>query len=232
MQEFKCTICGFIYDEATGVSEKGVAPGTKWEDVPNEFLCPLCGAPKSLFVEVVQNKESDQNIKEINHQVGQNRFSKESLNEDFSEFSSGELSAIWSNLAKGSEKQQLMEATSLFFKLSDYFKDKGNMHHTNTLEEVHNLLKSDLKEGYAKATQVASEYKDRGALRSLVWSEKVSNMNNILLDRFAREEDSMLANTRIYVCDICGFVYLGDVLPDVCPVCKVPNYKISEIIRR
>ena len=53
-----------------------------------------------------------------------------------------------------------------------------------------------------------------------------------LLERFAEEGEAMLANTRIWVCDICGFIYLGDALPEICPVCKVPNYKIIEVERR
>ena len=36
-------------------------------------------------------------------------------------------------------------------------------------------------------------------------------------------------NTRIYVCDICGFIYLGDKPPEICPVCKVPNFKIIQV---
>ena len=43
------------------------------------------------------------------------------------------------------------------------------------------------------------------------------------------EGDVMLENTGIYVCTICGFVYIGDDLPEVCPVCKVPNRKFERI---
>lgn len=45
---YKCTICGYIYDEGRGVS--GVAPpGTKFEDLPDDFRCPTCGAVKKWF---------------------------------------------------------------------------------------------------------------------------------------------------------------------------------------
>lgn len=47
--KYQCTICGYIYDEATGEQDSGIAPGTKWEDVPESFVCPLCGAEKSQF---------------------------------------------------------------------------------------------------------------------------------------------------------------------------------------
>ena len=50
--EFKtmmCLICGWIYDEAAGLPEDGIAPGTKWEDVPLNWTCPECGARKDDF---------------------------------------------------------------------------------------------------------------------------------------------------------------------------------------
>ncbi|MFY9174282.1 MAG: rubredoxin [Peptococcia bacterium] len=51
MKKYVCTLCGYVYDEAAGDPENGVAPGTKWEDVPNSWTCPLCGAGKEDFRE-------------------------------------------------------------------------------------------------------------------------------------------------------------------------------------
>jgi rubredoxin len=44
-----CLICGFIYDEAAGLPEEGIAPGTRWEDIPMNWNCPECGARKEDF---------------------------------------------------------------------------------------------------------------------------------------------------------------------------------------
>jgi rubredoxin len=44
-----CLICGFIYDEAAGLPDEGIAPGTRWEDVPINWTCPECGARKEDF---------------------------------------------------------------------------------------------------------------------------------------------------------------------------------------
>lgn len=44
-----CVVCGFIYDEAKGLPEEGIAPGTRWEDIPNTWCCPDCGVTKSDF---------------------------------------------------------------------------------------------------------------------------------------------------------------------------------------
>ncbi|MCX8084772.1 MAG: rubredoxin [Calditerrivibrio sp.] len=49
MQKYICTICGYIYDPVIGDPENDVAPGTKWEDVPDGWVCPECGAPKDSF---------------------------------------------------------------------------------------------------------------------------------------------------------------------------------------
>lgn len=46
MARYVCTVCGYVYDEAEGAPDAGIAPGTKWEDVPEDFVCPLCGVGK------------------------------------------------------------------------------------------------------------------------------------------------------------------------------------------
>lgn len=46
---YVCQICGYEYDEAKGDPDSGVAPGTKWSDVPEDYVCPLCGAAKDSF---------------------------------------------------------------------------------------------------------------------------------------------------------------------------------------
>ena len=49
MKQYMCVICGFVYDEAQGWPKDGIAPGTKWEDVPLNWCCPECGARKEDF---------------------------------------------------------------------------------------------------------------------------------------------------------------------------------------
>ena len=46
---WQCVLCGFIYDEAAGLPGDGIPPGTRWADVPDNWLCPDCSAPKSDF---------------------------------------------------------------------------------------------------------------------------------------------------------------------------------------
>lgn len=49
LKQFICLMCGFVYDEAQGWPEDGIAAGTRWEDVPEDWLCPDCGATKGDF---------------------------------------------------------------------------------------------------------------------------------------------------------------------------------------
>ena len=49
MQKWQCVVCGFIYDEAAGLPEDGFAPGIRWDDIPDDWLCPECGVAKSDF---------------------------------------------------------------------------------------------------------------------------------------------------------------------------------------
>ncbi|RZL88171.1 MAG: rubredoxin reductase [Variovorax sp.] len=50
MTRWECIVCGYVYDEAKGAPEDGIAPGTRWEDVPEDWLCPDCGVGKEDFV--------------------------------------------------------------------------------------------------------------------------------------------------------------------------------------
>ncbi len=49
--KYVCTICGYEYDEEVGAEDLGIAPDTKFEDLPEDFACPLCGAGKEVFEE-------------------------------------------------------------------------------------------------------------------------------------------------------------------------------------
>ena len=51
MKKYVCAICGWEYDEAIGAPDHGIAPNTKFEDLPEDFTCPLCGVGKEDFTE-------------------------------------------------------------------------------------------------------------------------------------------------------------------------------------
>ena len=90
MMKYICTICGYIYDE----DKENVS----FQDLANDWVCPLCKAPKTLF-KAQQSKEKQTDIRVPQH-----------LDEDWQELSAMQLSALFSNLARGLEKQYQDEA--------------------------------------------------------------------------------------------------------------------------
>ena len=52
MARFECTVCGYVYDPEKGDPDSGVKPGTSFEEIPDDWVCPICGAGKDVFEEV------------------------------------------------------------------------------------------------------------------------------------------------------------------------------------
>mgnify|MGYP003290412428 CR=1 FL=1 len=218
MNIYVCSVCGYTYDEAKGIPESGIAAGTKWEDIPHEWVCPWCGAGKSEF-RLKQNEAPEKQVAVSDAVLELN-----------SELSAYEMSILCSNLARGCEKQYLPEEASLFFELADYFKAKAEPV-SGDAAELLKLVTNDLEQGLPYAQATARDQKDRGALRALTWNEKVTRIVNSLLSRYEKEGDAMLEANELYVCTVCGFVYLGNQPPELCPVCKVPSRKFEKAER-
>jgi rubredoxin len=49
MEKWKCTVCSYIYDPAVGDPDSGIAPGTPFEKIPDDWVCPVCGIGKEMF---------------------------------------------------------------------------------------------------------------------------------------------------------------------------------------
>jgi rubredoxin len=52
MEKYRCTICGYIYDPEKGDSDSGIKPGTSFDHLPDDWVCPECGAPKDAFEKI------------------------------------------------------------------------------------------------------------------------------------------------------------------------------------
>ena len=52
MDKYECLVCAYVYDPAEGDPDNGVPPGTPWEELPADWVCPLCGAGKDEFEKV------------------------------------------------------------------------------------------------------------------------------------------------------------------------------------
>ena len=204
MKQYVCSICGYIYDE-----EKN----GRWEELPDDWKCPVCRAGKDVF-RLKESKKEDA----VKHP-------KPDVERELSDI---EMSIICSNLARGCEKQYLPEQSEDFKKLAEFFKCKAKPTEEASIEKLLTLINKDLEELYPYGYEVAEREHDRGALRALTWSEKVTRMLQSLLVRYEAEGDKMLENTCVYVCSVCGFVYIGDEPPTLCPVCTVPAWKFEK----
>ena len=223
MAKYQCTICGFIYDEDQGIPAAGIAAGTKWENLPADRKCPDCGAPKEMFDRMPEAGTAKPEKAPAAAPV------QAAAPEAPGAYSAGELSAIFSNLAKGAEKQCLSEVSGLFQRLAEYYHGKTATGEDNSLAAYGQLLSADLKEGLSACNEKSKADGDRGSLRAVTWATKASNIASALLERYQKEGEAMLKGQKIWVCSICGFIYIGDNAPDICPVCKVPSFKILEV---
>lgn len=52
MDKYECSVCGYVYDPTLGDPDGGIAPGTKFEDIPDDWVCPTCGVSKSEFEKI------------------------------------------------------------------------------------------------------------------------------------------------------------------------------------
>lgn len=202
MKEYICTVCGYVHQG----------------ELPEDFVCPLCGAGRDAF------KLKEDQTKKSAAALEKPHFERE--------LSPMEMSIICSNLARGCEKQYLNEQAEAFRKLAEFFRGKTEPAEDASTEKLLGLIEQDLSVGFPYGNVVAGQKQDRGALRCQVWSEKVTRMLQSLLSRYQTEGDKMLEHTNVYVCTICGFVYLGEEPPNLCPVCKVPAWKFEKVERR
>ena len=206
--KYICQICGYVYDDA---KEK-----VPFAELPDDWKCPLCGAAKSDF-----KPEANGDEKKVVTAI-------EPMEADLEKLSAGQLAALCSNLARGCEKQYKQEEADLFKQLADYFTAVVPAVNDASVEKLAKELQTDA-DNYAAVRTTADANADRGAARVCVWGEKVTRMLSSLVNRYLNEGEAMLKDTNIWVCTTCGFVYIGDTPPELCPVCKVPNWKFEKI---
>ena len=205
--KYVCPVCGYVYDETQ--------TNIPWGDLPDSWKCPLCGAAKADFI--AENAQSEA------------PGLAEPVHTDIRPLTAAEASALCTNLAKGCEKQYQPEQAQAFRKLAAWFDTRPQKAVGPSFQDLLDWVNADLAYDFPSAAATAKQQGDRGARRALTWSEKVTRILKSLLTRYAEEGDAMLENTGIWVCTICGFVYVGEELPDVCPVCKVPSRKFEKI---
>ncbi len=204
--KYVCAICGYVYDE-----EK---EGVPFSELAESWTCPGCGAEKAMFDPVQETAEKE-------------TVSAAAADDGLRALSPRAMSMVFSNLARGCQKQYRPEEEALFRKLSDYYLSHSSEGAAEDEKELAALVSAHLKTFFPQAEKAASENGDRGALRARLWANKTELMIQSLLSRYEKEGEAWLENSRIWVCSVCGFIFIGDRLPAVCPVCKVPDWKFE-----
>lgn len=212
---YVCRICGYIYDEE--------AEGVLFGELPEDWKCPLCGAAKADFLPEKREKEPRRASAALRAETA--------FDPDAQKLSAGQLAALCSNLARGCEKQYKAEESELFSALARYFTAAVPACEDATVEKLAEDLAKDA-EDYSSVRAAADAAGDRGAARVCVWGEKVTRILASLVQRYLKEGEALLEGTQIWVCSVCGFVYIGDNPPQICPVCKVPAWKFDQVAGR
>ncbi len=218
--KYKCSICGHVYDEAK--------EGVSFADLPDDWKCPLCGAPKAVFEPIVEAAPEES---KPSSPVARQEVTDDDTDDSMQQLSMGQMAALCSNLARGCEKQYMPKESELFNELAEWFTRHAAQVNDATVEAVAAQLQQNIAD-YPAANRTCVEQGDRGAQRVLGWSEKATRMLSSLIGRYQREGEGLLADTEIWVCSVCGFVYIGKKAPVLCPVCKVPSWKFNQIERR
>lgn len=136
-------------------------------------------------------------------------------------------SAVFSNLAKAAEKQQLLVASELFGTLSAFFADSAPQE--AKVANLKSQVSEDIDVYYPAVNELAGPEGDRGSLRAAKWGEKVAKVQRGLLARYETKGEELIGDQQLYVCEACGFIYLGETAPDICPVCKAPSSRFAII---
>ena len=211
MMRYVCSICGYIYDES---KEKEL-----FSHLPDSWQCPLCGASKAFF----EPEKTEMPVVE--------KTIRTEMKNTSNGLTSGQLASLFSNLARGFEKQYKEKEAKLSLEIAAYFTSIKPVRSSVSIEELSVMLQKDIA-NYPAVRAIADDQDDRGAARVCVWGEKVTRMLSSLVDQYRQQGERMTADKNIWICSVCGFVYVGDLPPALCPVCKVPEWKFEKIDRR
>ncbi len=226
--KYRCSVCGYIYDEETGINNTGTLTGTQWGHLPNQWVCPKCRTPKSKFTLL-------QSVIKLPMKTGESKFINIVIEdvkqqEKTYQMSYGELSALCSGLANSCRIQYLFHEAELFTILADYYKSHTGQTADVSVNKLISLIDDDQSKLFPLADDAADAVNDRGAKRIIRWTKGATRSLNSNLERYKSQGDALLQNSNVYICEICGYIHIGDKKPEICPVCRVSDVRISKVI--
>jgi rubrerythrin len=131
-------------------------------------------------------------------------------------------SPVLSNLAKACEKQHRPREAELFWALSDYYDTSADPDSQAGFSDLAKDFADDDSSYLTPIREAATLAADRGALRMATWGGKVNAIQKSAVERYVKKGDELLEGKSLFVCAACGFIFIGETAPDICPVCKAP----------
>ncbi|NLV83248.1 MAG: rubredoxin [Spirochaetales bacterium] len=141
----------------------------------------------------------------------------------------GAVASICSNLAKACEKQHRAQESKLFLQIEQYFNERQVKESKHGLIDLEPLIQADISQAYVQCEDAAVAAEDRASLRAVTWGKKVTAIHKSLLSRYAKQQEALLDNGQLYLCEACGFIAISAQVPDMCPICKAPASRFVKI---
>ena len=144
-----------------------------------------------------------------------------------------ELSIIFSDLQKASEKIMHPNTAKLFSALAGSFEKQALKHAASTERgqtpgSIKDAIEQDLQKYIPAAESSAGRVRDRGALRATTWGKKVTAIQKSVVSRLENVGEELLKEGEaVFVCEACGFISLSKEPPEICPICKAPAGRFS-----
>jgi rubrerythrin len=114
-----------------------------------------------------------------------------------------------------------------FKKLSDKFRVDSK--EQGSLSDLYKKVSTDLEEIMPQSNEVLIAHNDRGGQRALKWGTTVAKIQKSVIDRYIKKGETPFEGKNIYVCQACGFIFVGNELPEICAACKVPSNRFEKI---
>ena len=134
---------------------------------------------------------------------------------------------ILTNLAKAAEKQLNQDRSEEFLALAMSFYKTTEL--PANLVSIEESLQEKLQNEYPAIQEKAAAEGDRGILRAYTWGKKVTSIQKSLIHRYSQTGEALLEDQNVYICEACGFISLGEKTPDICPICKAPKKRFSQV---
>ena len=224
MKKYKCTICKYEYDPAQGDPTQGIAPGTPFEQLPDDWKCPRCKKDKSFFEPVEEPK--------ANPYAGTQ--TEKNLHAAFA--GESEARNKYTYFASKAKKEGFEQIAALFLQTAENEKEHAKLWFKElngigtTAENLaaaaagENYEWTDMYEGFARTAEAEGFPELAAKFRGVAAIEKHHEERyRALLHNVEAKEVFAKSEVKVWECRNCGHIVVGTQAPEVCPVCNHPQ---------